>query len=569
MEPPEEERKTAVHAVQISPEEGILERFSTFTRLIRVTAYCFRFFRAVKGEPFNESFLTSAELQASQLTWIRAVQKQAFSDEMTTLKAGRALPARSPLRGLHPILDDSGLLRVGGRLQSASLPYNERHQLLLPRTGHFTLLLIRHAHAVTLHGGPQLIRSYLLRQFWILGGASRVRQLARQCVRCARFKAKLGQQRMGQLPPERVRPARPFQSSGVDYAGSLRVRASKGRGHTSSKGYVCLFICLVTKAIHLEAVSDLTTATFIAAFRRFTSRRGRCVLLLSDNGTNFRGADAELRDMFRAASVFHKEIGAYLANDGTTWRFIPPHAPHFGGLWEAGVRSAKHHLRRLLGDHALTFEELTTVLCQIEACLNSRPLGPLSSDPQDLVALTPGHFLVEEPLTNLPEPPSLDPPSSLRQRWHLITNIKSHFWQRWAKEYLHRLQQTTKWHHPRINVKVGDLVLIKDELLPPAKWPLRRIVAVHPGPDGLVRVATVKTATAVRSRRSPGSACCRPTASTRRSNLWTLTVKRQTHPNSKQRACPVRRTSPIGRRRPIVSCIYVLYFVLDPSIIVI
>lgn len=210
---------------------------------------------------------------------------------------------------------------------------------------------------------------------------------------------------MGRLPPERLRPARPFLSAGLDYAGPLRIRAHKGRGHAASKGYICLFICLVTKAIHLEVVSDLSTPAFIAAFRRFVARRGGCRQLLSDNATNFRGADADLRRMFRAASDFYQEAGASLANDGTEWRFIPPRAPHFGGLWEAGVRSTKHHLRRIVGEQALTFEELTTLLCQVEACLNSRLLCPLSSEPADLVALTPGHFLIGELPVGIPELP--------------------------------------------------------------------------------------------------------------------------------------------------------------------
>ncbi|XP_029165864.1 uncharacterized protein LOC114936737 [Nylanderia fulva] len=247
---------------------------------------------------------------------------------------------------------------------------------------------------------------------------------------------------MGKLLAERVCPPRPFASAGVDYTGPLRIRAQRGRGHAAYKDYICLFICLTTRAVHLEAVSDLSAPAFIAAFRRFTSRRGRCRLLLSDNATNFRGADADLRARFHAASDFYKEAGELLANDRTEWRFIPPQAPHFGGIWEAGVRSVKHYLRRILGDHALTYEELSTLLCQIEACLNSRPVCPLSSDASDLVALTPGHFLVGEALCTLPEAPEIDRHSA--SRWRLILVIKESFWRRWHSEYLHQLQQRSK-----------------------------------------------------------------------------------------------------------------------------
>lgn len=355
------------------------------------------------------------------------------------------------------------------------------------------MLVVRDAHQATLHGGPQLTHSLLLRRYWILGGAALARKVVRGCVRCARFRADVSKQQMGTLPPERLRPARTFASAGLDYAGPVRIRTHKGRGHTASKGYICLFVCTVTRAIHLEAVSDLFTSAFLAAFRRFVARRGRCRCLLSDNATNFNGADAELRQMFRAASDFYQEAGPILANDHTEWRFIPPRAPHFGGLWEAGIRSTKHHLRRVVGDQTLTFEELTTLLCQIEACLNSRPLCPLSTDPTDLVALTPGHFLIGEAPAGVPELPSREdnrPPTS---RWRLVSAMRDSFWRRWAQEYLHHLQQRTKWKDRKANLQPGTLVLVRDDLLPPTKWALGRVTKVFPGPDGLVRVASVRT----------------------------------------------------------------------------
>ncbi|XP_029163300.1 uncharacterized protein LOC114934754 [Nylanderia fulva] len=268
---------------------------------------------------------------------VRRTQRREFPGELGALYGGRPI-ARwlVSLRALSPFLDEDGSLRVGGRLQSAHLPFSEKHPNTLPKEGYFTELVLRDAHTATLHGGPQLMRSYLLRRFWVVGVATRVQRIARDCVRCARFRAELAQQKMGQLPPERVRSTRPFASAGVDYAGPLRIRAHKGRGHAASKDYICFFVCLATRAVHLEAVSDLSTPAFIAAFRRFIARRGRCRLLLSDNATNFRGADAELRARFRAASDFYKEAGEVLASDGTEWRFIPPQAPHFGGLWKQG-----------------------------------------------------------------------------------------------------------------------------------------------------------------------------------------------------------------------------------------
>lgn len=173
--------------------------------------------------------------------------------------------------------------------------------------------------------------------------------------------------------------------------------------------------------------------------------------------------------MFDRAAGFYKACQVQLASDGTEWTFIPPSAPHFGGLWEAGVKSTKFHLWRVLGDHLLTYEELSTLLCQVEACLNSRPLYPMSADPTDYAALTPGHLLLGEAPINVPEPPvdsdGVGPP---RRQWQLITTMRDHFWSRWYKEYLH-LQQLAKWKERAANIEPGSLVLVKDEIQPPAK----------------------------------------------------------------------------------------------------
>lgn len=205
--------------------------------------------------------------------------------------------------------------------------------------------------------------------------------------------------------------------------------------------------------------------------------------------------------MFRAASDFYKESVTSLANDGTNWSFIPPGAPHFGGLWEAGVKSVKYHLRWIIGDHKLSYEELATVLTQVEACLNSRPLYALSNDPYDLTALTPGLLIIGEPLVNVAENPAQeDNLCRLTNRWALTSAMRDHFWKRWSTEYIHHLQQLRKWMKPMSNLSIGDLVLIKNELQPPAKWALARVTALHPGPDGLVRVISLKTANSALKR---------------------------------------------------------------------
>ena len=184
------------------------------------------------------------------------------------------------------------------------------------------------------------------------------------------------------------------------------------------------------------------------------------------------------------------------------WRFIPQHAPHFGGLWEAAVESMKKHLRKVTGEVKLTFEELSTVVAQIEACLNSRPLVSLASDDEGLEVLTPGHFLIGQALEALPDS-SLSYNSRdllLLRRWELCQAIVRHFWKRWSTEYVTTLNRLTKWFKPSRNLGPGDLVLLQEESIVPTKWPLARVVNIHPGRDGLVRVATIKTKTGVYTR---------------------------------------------------------------------
>ena len=214
--------------------------------------------------------------------------------------------------------------------------------------------------------------------------------------------------------------------------------------------------------------------------------------MLSDCGTNFVGADKELQ-LLLSQAAHNSIINHQLASEGISWKFNPPGAPHQGGLWEAAVKSFKVHFPRVVGAATLTCEELGTLLCQIEACLNSRPLCPLSSDPSDLHSLTPGHFLIGRPVTALPESDLTHLQLNRLSRWQLVQQATQHFWRRWSSEYLSTLQQRFKWSTRHQNLQVADLVLIRDENQPPTKWAMGRVIAVHPGADQLVRVVTLRT----------------------------------------------------------------------------
>lgn len=208
---------------------------------------------------------------------------------------------------------------------------------------------------------------------------------------------------MGNLPEARVKEFRPFSNFGVDYCGPFHIKEKRDHNRRKIKVYVAIFVCLAIKAVHIELVDDLTSEAFIAALRRFIARRGYCSTIHSANGTNFRGASNELRKLRGSLqSDDHKEkVTASLADKQIEWRFIPPRSLHFDGLWEVAVKSFKRKLRRVTDTELLTSEQLNILIIEREAVLNSRPLTPISTDPNDLLALTPGHFLTGDSLMYL------------------------------------------------------------------------------------------------------------------------------------------------------------------------
>lgn len=236
----------------------------------------------------------------------------------------------------------------------------------------------------------------------------------------------------------------------------------------------------------------MDTKHFLWALQRFIGRRGICHEMFSDNGTNFVGAEKVLNNQRKQfIEAVEREIVPKLAVQGIQWHFNPPHSPNFGGIWEANVKSVKYHLKRVLDSSHLTFEELNTVLVRIESCLNSRPICPLTNDSDDLDFLTPGHFLIGDSLLSLPEPPIEH--KTLESHHFAKERMLNMFWRQWQNDWLAHLQARPKWRKIQENLKLNDLVIIKDDRLPPNEWTLGKITDLHPGKDDLVRVVSIKT----------------------------------------------------------------------------
>uniref|UniRef100_A0A0K8VHT8 Integrase catalytic domain-containing protein n=1 Tax=Bactrocera latifrons TaxID=174628 RepID=A0A0K8VHT8_BACLA len=420
---------------------------------------------------------------------IRYQQKLQFREEIQSLEIKKEINHKSSIASLNPILDNKGILRVGGRLGNSNLQFNQKHPIILNKS-HLSSLIIENIHKITLHGGNKLMESMIRRNYWIVGLKNSIKKTIRTCSRCVRYRKEVAKQLMGNLKEFRLSMSIPFTHVGIDYAGPIHMKCSKGRGQKTFKGYIAVFVCMATKAIHVEAVSDLTTEAFLAALKRFFARRGKSQHIYSDNGTNFVGACRRLDRDFKMAIKNNSAVAPILEADKIQWHFGPPAAPHFGGIWEAGVKSVKYHLKRVIGETKLTFEEMITLLSQIEAVLNSRPLCAIDSE-SDIDVLTSGHFLIGCPIIDCPEAINDNQIGSL-DRWKLIQKLKKDFWKRWESEYVVMLQQRMKWKTKQANLVQGQIVIIKDEETHPAKWPLGKIIETHPGKDGNIRVVTLK-----------------------------------------------------------------------------
>lgn len=502
---PNEEREVCVMGAIEQDAVIPLSRFSSFTRLKRVTAWVRRFLDNCCMKDANKRAsgpLSVSELREAETFWLAEAQSQSFSSELRALHKSQGVSDSSRIFALHPILDSAGLLRVGGRVGHANVGYSQRHPAILHARHPVTKLIIRSEHIRLLHAGPTLTNACLGRNFHIIGLRKATRGVTRSCVTCRRNTVKPKPQVMGQLPLQRITPGIVFEKVGVDFAGPVYLKLGHTRKPTIVKSYISVFVAMSVKAVHLELVSDMTSAAFIACLRRFVARRGKPSTIWSDHGSNFVGAARELSEMstFLKQLQSDQEVVDFCSSQAIEWSFIPEHAPHFGGLWESAVRSLKTHLRRVLGEAKLSFEEFATVLTQVEACLNSRPLVPLPSEDDSVEALTPGHFLIGRPLESLPDPQSSYKPMATLRRWNLCQTLTRHFWRRWSMDYFTSLRKFTKWHHQNRNARVGDVVLLKEDGLVTAKWPLARIESVHPGEDGVVRVVSVRTASGVYKR---------------------------------------------------------------------
>lgn len=484
------EMKPLVYNVTAAATDSLIytlaNRTSSWSKLLRIVIYIYRFLKLLP----RKSSTTRSDLDFAEGKVIIALQHIHFGDEINKLKLNQV--CSNTLQKLHPFLDERGIARVGGRLTNANIGYSQKYPIVIPRRDHVVDLIIDYYHKKHLHAGPELLMSLLRNKYWIIAARSIIRHRIHKCVICFRAKPRPSFPLMADLPAYRVNKVdKAYSHTGCDFAGPLQYTPVRGRGVKSRKAWLCIFTCLTTRCLHIEIATDLSTVSFLAALKRFLSRRGPIQCLYTDNATNFVGCRSYLRDLYKFLDEYRPHLEHELSENRIEFKQIPPASPHWGGCWESMVKVVKTHLFKVIGQQILSYEELLTVLAQIEALINSRPLTALSSDPAEPSALTPAHFLHSAPLFSLPAP-RVDSPN-LRERHSLLDKMVQSFWQRWRTEYLHQLQARSKWTTPSTSIQLGTVVVIMVDNAPPLSWPLGVVEAVHPSKDGTTRVVTVRT----------------------------------------------------------------------------
>ena len=469
--------------------QELFNRIGNWNKLLNVVQLIVRFIITLSERSMKRKGKLFAPQSPDQLTLakrlvLRAVQDESFPE-----------PKVKGLNDLAPFTDKDSLIRVGGRLKQSNLFTRMKHPLLLPGKHPVTDLIIKHYHNAVSHQGRVITSSKIREEgFFVLHGTSSVKNFIRKCLLCKKLRGTSDNQLMADLPFDRIQETPPFTYCGLDVFGPFYVSESMSTRKTSrtSKVWALVFICLTSKAVHIEMLSHMDTTSFKWALRRFFSIRGNCKRLRSDRGSNFIGAHNQ-----DGAEINLETVQQDLSQLQCEWEFNPPHSSNYGGLWERSIRSFRKIVDAsllILGKRIPTREELHTFLCEAACIINNTPLYELSNDPNDELPITPAHLLTMKATPNPPPFESFSEADIIaygRRRWRRVQAILDSFWNRWRTEYTHLLQRRQKWSDQKANLCPDDVVLLKLKSSRRNVWPLAKVENVKISPDGLVRSVTL------------------------------------------------------------------------------
>ena len=451
-----------------------------------------------KTVPLVTHHYSDVDRDSAMKLLVKAAQAECFKNTIEVLQERGRIPDHNKLSELSPVLDEEGTLRVGGRLKHANIPFSVKHPALIPRFHPLSEAIVHHYHREVKHQG-EIISHSRIRQagYHIEKGRTLVREIIRSCRLCRQLRARLSTQLMADLPRVRLEEAPPFENTGMDVFGPYHLCTGKRtrRSTATKKIWAIIFVCLPSRAIHLEPLFGLDTTSFMLALFRFIALRGTCKTIRCDQGTNFIGGRNQL------AELDHSRISRELELHNITWHLNPAHASHFGGVWEAKIGSVRRVLNAamlLSPNKGLTHDEFITMLAEAASVVNNTPLWALSDDPNDPLPLSPAMILT---LRERPNPPLVvdisesDSNAYGQRRYRRTQYLAEQFWKRWRMEYLHTLTCRHKWKSKQRCITPGDLVLIRDKNLQRNKWPTGRVMQVKYSDDGLVRSVKLITPT--------------------------------------------------------------------------
>ena len=444
----------------------LIQSFSNFYKFKRRLVFILRvknkFLKKnidIKSEP------DVSEYESAELFAIYMYQYYHFYETYNTLNSGKHLAINHYLSKLNLCINpNDNTIRVLGRLHNFHGINNA--PLLLDGKSNLAILIARYFHAHNGHIGREALRASLRSKYWILNDHRLVKNITSNCSICRRFKANPTYQLMGNLPKARIQgDLPPFHNTGCDVFGPFIVRYSRGK---TIKRYGLLFTCLASRAVHIELLYNLTTDMFFNALIRFCSRRGNVRNIYCDRGSNFIGAEAEIKRLWKniCQNTIERDLSKRVP-EPVSWHFRPAFASFYGGSWERIIRSIRNILNCLLKEQCikLTDDQLCTLFCQIEHILNNRPITYVSNDSGDFEALTPNHLLLNFNYTLFPNSLFMHDHSYPIKRWRQIQYLTERFWDRWYKYYLKTLNERQKWTTPRRNYAINDIVLIVDNFL--------------------------------------------------------------------------------------------------------
>ena len=419
----------------------------------------------------KEGFISFEYLKKADIWLIQKAQWEGFPSEMQRLFAKKSIET-GPLAHLNCFLDENGLVRADSRLRYHNeYELNMRHPIVLPRKHKITELIVDHYHTSLYHIGHETLLSVVRHKYWIPQIRQAIKTCRDKCQYCKVNRAKPEPPMMGQIPQSRTTLIKAFAHTGMDLCGPFNVAVRRSR----EKRWIIVFTCMVTRAVHLDIVHDLTADSTLMAIRSLMCLRGEVTDTYSDNGTNFRGLE--------------RELGGKLAQLGIQQHFNPPAGSHFGGIWESVVKSVKRSLQIILKEQAPREDTLRAALNEIQRILNNRPLTHNSVEFEDDLPLTPADFLyIGQPAGDLKTTGTAS-----RKQWMFAQQISQQFWRRWVQEYLPGLGKRSKWTKPVRQLEIGDIVYMADKENRNS-WIKGIVTEVQKARDNQVRTCTIRTA---------------------------------------------------------------------------